>query len=412
MTSIQSFAIMYLVELSSGKARSAVGYLRSAVENLKASSGPQQSDEAKETTFWGIQTLNTYVPSILICHRLPASDTGSSWKGVTYQRMWAPPAPQGPIFQNIQLDADDRVWRFYRHPGDARELPFRPSHAIITACQQAKLFSIINESIGLYCGARGKVSAANVLEVYGKYMSWKEDLPDVIANIGEGDQPLPHILYLQYVRSNGKGRIQLTINSVQYHTALVQHFSPLLHCGAFTGSDLAELRQIVVFHARSGVEPLEHSRRLYSSRFSLPLMSFCLIHLCDALVRYSPQVPPAAQTARFCLDVLHQTRPGFALCGPLQSLFYQATQECGVQLPPEMSDTVDSFNHYVVDDILDACTRLSYTQPLDQILHHIDPQIAQDWAGEWEKQIKARKGKARRESTSGRYLQLANILND
>ena len=61
MTSIQSFAVMYLVELSSGKARSAMGYLRSAVENLKASHGPQQSEEAKELTFWGTQTLNTYV---------------------------------------------------------------------------------------------------------------------------------------------------------------------------------------------------------------------------------------------------------------------------------------------------------------------------------------------------------------
>ena len=326
--------------------------------------------------------------------------------------MWAPPPPQKPIFQNIPLDADNRLWRFYRNPGDERELPFRPSCAIITACQQAQLFSIINESIGLYCGARGKVSAANVLEVYGKYMTWKEDLPDVIANISEGDQPLPHILCLQYVRIDSTGRIELTICSVQYHTALVQHFSPLLHCGFFTDSDLAELRQIVVFHARSGVEPLEHSRRLYSSRFSLPLMSFCLIHLCDALVRYSPHVPPASQTARFCLDVLHQTRLGFTLCGPLQLLFHQTAQECGVQLPPEMSDTVDSFSHYIVDDILDACTRLSYTQPLDQILHHIDPDIAQDWSGEWEKQIKSRKGKVRRESSSGRYLQVANILND
>lgn len=74
MTSIQSFAIMYLVELSSGKARSAVGYLRSALENLKASSGPQQSEGAKEITFWGIQTLNTYVPAPLMFHRLSTSD--------------------------------------------------------------------------------------------------------------------------------------------------------------------------------------------------------------------------------------------------------------------------------------------------------------------------------------------------
>lgn len=59
LTSIQSFGIMYLAELSSGKARSAVGYLRSAVEHLQASNGLQQSEEAGELTLWGMQTLNT-----------------------------------------------------------------------------------------------------------------------------------------------------------------------------------------------------------------------------------------------------------------------------------------------------------------------------------------------------------------
>jgi hypothetical protein len=59
LTSIQSFGVMYLVELSSGKARSAVGYLRSAVENLQASNGHTQSEEAIQLTLWGFQTLNT-----------------------------------------------------------------------------------------------------------------------------------------------------------------------------------------------------------------------------------------------------------------------------------------------------------------------------------------------------------------
>ena len=199
---------------------------------------------------------------------------------------------------------------------------------------------------------------------------------------------------------------------MQYHTALVQHFNPLLHCGFFSDGDLAELRQIVIFHARSGLEPLEHSRRLYSARFSMPLMSFCLVYLCDVLVRHSPLAPPAAEVTKFCLEVLHQTRPGFALCGPLQSLFHQTALEYGVQLPPQMRGTIDSFNHYIVDDILDASTRLSYSQPLDQILHRIDSEIAEHWSGEWERQIKSRKGKVRRQSSSGRYLQVANILND
>ena len=61
MTSIQTLAVMYLVELSSGKARKAIGYLRSAVDNMKNSTGPPLSEEANEITVWGLHTLNAYV---------------------------------------------------------------------------------------------------------------------------------------------------------------------------------------------------------------------------------------------------------------------------------------------------------------------------------------------------------------
>lgn len=62
LTSVQALAIMYLVEFSSSKARNAIGYLRSSVENL-TSAKPNQSAEAIEITAWGINTLNTYVNS-------------------------------------------------------------------------------------------------------------------------------------------------------------------------------------------------------------------------------------------------------------------------------------------------------------------------------------------------------------
>ena len=61
MTSIQTLAIMFLVELSSGKARKAIGYLRSAMDNMNNGSGPPLSEEANEITIWGLHTLNTYV---------------------------------------------------------------------------------------------------------------------------------------------------------------------------------------------------------------------------------------------------------------------------------------------------------------------------------------------------------------
>ena len=62
MTSVQALAVMYLSDLSAGKARSAIGYLRASAEFLKAAELDGQSAEAREITLWGIQTLNTYGP--------------------------------------------------------------------------------------------------------------------------------------------------------------------------------------------------------------------------------------------------------------------------------------------------------------------------------------------------------------
>lgn len=59
MTSTQAFAIMYLTDLSSGKARSATAYLRSAIDGIKSIKSDQQSEEAKEITFWGMRVLIT-----------------------------------------------------------------------------------------------------------------------------------------------------------------------------------------------------------------------------------------------------------------------------------------------------------------------------------------------------------------
>ena len=116
---------------------------------------------------------------------------------ITYQKLYAPPTPRDAIFEHVDMNRDYALWRFYRHPGDDRELPTRPSYSILTACYQAGLFRIIDKSLNLYCGIQGQVSAEKVLEVYRRYMDWKSDLPSEIANVDVADQPLPHILYLQ-----------------------------------------------------------------------------------------------------------------------------------------------------------------------------------------------------------------------
>lgn len=60
LTCVQALAVMYLVELSSNKARSAIGYLRACMECLQAAKMDGQSFEAREISLWGMQTINTY----------------------------------------------------------------------------------------------------------------------------------------------------------------------------------------------------------------------------------------------------------------------------------------------------------------------------------------------------------------
>ena len=61
MTTIQTYAIMFLVELGSGNALMGASHLRLAVETLVSKTTLEQSSESEEISAWGILTLHTYV---------------------------------------------------------------------------------------------------------------------------------------------------------------------------------------------------------------------------------------------------------------------------------------------------------------------------------------------------------------
>ena len=60
ITSVQTFALLYLVDWSSGKARHGLAYLRTAAEFLRPSY-EGASVNSVEITYWGVKTLVTYV---------------------------------------------------------------------------------------------------------------------------------------------------------------------------------------------------------------------------------------------------------------------------------------------------------------------------------------------------------------
>lgn len=101
-----------------------------------------------------------------------------------------------PVFRHIALDQPDAPWRFYRQPGDAETTP-RPSYALRTAFEHAKLFRIVHETILTYCGHNGRVSAFDVSLLYDRYLGWMEDLPELMRAGGGNEDVLPHVLFLQ-----------------------------------------------------------------------------------------------------------------------------------------------------------------------------------------------------------------------
>jgi hypothetical protein len=133
----------------------------------------------------------------LRCLTIVSANSSRASVGITYQKFYTPDLPHEVSFEHVRMDKDDAIWRFYRSVGDEKEMPTRPSHAILTAYFQAKLFRICRDCMNLYCGYSGKITAHKVITLYKHYTQWKEDLPAALRQVDIEAQPLPNVLYLQ-----------------------------------------------------------------------------------------------------------------------------------------------------------------------------------------------------------------------
>ena len=74
------------------------------------------------------------------------------------------------------------------------------------------------------------------------------------------------------------------------------------------------------------------------------------------------------------------------MCGPLQSAFRKAAVECNIPLPDEIDDLIrfDPIQKNP-DAIINATTRLSYTQPIFQAVRCLKLTFGEEFADEWRK---------------------------
>ena len=205
---------------------------------------------------------------------------------------------------------------------------------------------------------------------------------------------------------------RLTAGSIQYYAALIGQWSPLLYflTGESTESSLIEeFRNNLLEYAREGVKLLELSLQEDTCRYFIPLVTFCGLHLCDALAHWSLDREEKLVAVRLGCDLLSRNRPGFQICGPLLQMFRTTIdQYAGIDISEELDSNYGPRDQFTIDEILDASTRLSYTMPVAQIARWLDPEFHMQWADEWIKQM----GKSRRRrSPANRSMRVEDVMN-
>ena len=70
--------------------------------------------------------------------------------------------------------------------------------ATIIASEITKLFVIVHDSLSLLYGrAKNVISAVNVLDLYGRYEAWRNQLPRELLSLDDATQLCPHVLLVQ-----------------------------------------------------------------------------------------------------------------------------------------------------------------------------------------------------------------------
>lgn len=128
-----------------------------------------------------------------------------------------------------------------------------------------------------------------------------------------------------------------------------------------------------------GLDLLKLYRTHFSYKYQSPLQLFTTVHISDASIRFDRDSPSTADTIRFCLESLQEAKAGYSIAGPLQQMFCNSMAEYQVPIPDDLVEVIHASSECEPENLLDACTRLTYKQPLKQILPNLDQNLGVDF---------------------------------
>lgn len=113
------------------------------------------------------------------------------------------------------------------------------------------------------------------------------------------------------------------------------------------------------------------------------------LHLIDVIARFFPRAPGQSsdlgfEVVLFGRRILSESQPRFPVAGPFQEMLRKTAIDSGITFSKRtdapMTIHPQTNNNYREDDLIDACTRHTYAQPVKEIQRIFSPSFSADWA--------------------------------
>jgi len=133
----------------------------------------------------------------------------------------------------------------------------------------------------------------------------------------------------------------------------------------------------------------QHYHTQYTSRYQPVLQIFTLMHLCDVVARFFPDKVDSSskdgsEAVQFIMKVLSQSHASYPITGIFEELLRKSVSQCSLRLSSDVNELLarSAKLGYKMDDFIDACTRPTYLQPVDEIHMNFSDSFIMDWVSE------------------------------
>lgn len=196
----------------------------------------------------------------------------------------------------------------------------------------------------------------------------------------------------------------------------MQLFQPLLHLESISVESRVVVHDIVSNHTSQGLQLLIQYRDVYSDYYLSPLQLFCMVQICDSYIRHGRAGETSPRIIEFCFGCLEDAKVGYPVAGPLQKMFRNSLSEYNVPVPDELERMIGESVRLGPDELVDACTRTTYKQPISQVLPNMTNDIGQTFSIAWQQsspQLRAagERTRARSMSGKGKGMDIGSMLN-